>query len=158
MKICTRCLATKDESQFSKHKYGKEGLRSWCKECCNQVSKEIRIGRNRDFSLRAKHNISEKQYLDLLEKQGGVCAACGGSDPQSRWNVFAVDHDHACCPGSKSCGLCIRGLLCYTCNIALGNVSDSISRLEQLIKYLKQQSPLPSCLLTFWRLSCLSFS
>jgi hypothetical protein len=30
-----------------------------------------------------------------------------------------VDHDHACCQKkNRSCGKCIRGLLCHTCNIA----------------------------------------
>jgi hypothetical protein len=47
---------------------------------------------------------------------------CGKPDPEH------VDHDHRT-------GV-VRGMLCFNCNQALGNVRDSIRVLEQLQDYL----------------------
>jgi hypothetical protein len=71
--------------------------------------------------------ITHEERDALLKEQGGKCAACGTHDPGSvkGWHV---DHCH------KNGG--IRGILCATCNIALGQVNDSVERLEALIKYL----------------------
>jgi len=39
-----------------------------------------------------------------------------------------VDHDHQCCPGSYSCGGCVRGFVCSGCNNAVGHVESMQSR------------------------------
>jgi acetyl-CoA carboxylase beta subunit len=33
MKICNKCGIEKDEREFRKNKYGKDGLRTNCKDC-----------------------------------------------------------------------------------------------------------------------------
>ena len=68
-------------------------------------------------ALTRNYNITPEEYEQMLEAQGGQCAICNGSN-DSKKKRLAVDHDHACCPESgKSCGSCIRGLLCDDCNI-----------------------------------------
>lgn len=82
------------------------------------------------------------EYVDrMLQAQGFKCLSCGdaysGRTSGKDRGTFAVDHDHACCPGQKSCGKCIRGLLCYTCNCILGLAKDSIEKLDFCKSYLE---------------------
>lgn len=56
---------------------------------------------------------------------------------------FAIDHDHSCCPGSTSCGLCIRGLLCRHCNTAAGYLLNSAERAGAMARYLAQSTVVP---------------
>ena len=58
----------------------------------------------------------------MIAGQGGLCAACKTDKPKH------VDHDHK--TGR------VRGMLCYLCNQALGNVRDDMRRLQGLIDYL----------------------
>jgi hypothetical protein len=75
--------------------------------------------------------ISVEERDRLLFEQGNVCAACGSDEPGSvkGWHV---DHSHRTDA--------IRGVLCATCNIALGQVGDSIVRLQRLIDYLRKSN------------------
>lgn len=73
----------------------------------------------------------------MLAAQGGVCALCGTDEPGGRG--WCTDHDHSCCPGrSNSCGECIRGILCFGCNTALGNFKDDPVLLQRAIEYVQQ--------------------
>ena len=85
--------------------------------------------------LRNKYSINLEKYNELTIKQHGKCAIC--SEP-SVPKKLGVDHDHNCCPGEKSCGKCIRGLLCNRCNLLLGLCKDSILILQKAVCYLKK--------------------
>ena len=80
------------------------------------------------------YRISIEQFESLLEAQGGVCGICGTDSPGGKGG-WHVDHDHACCPTKRSCGRCVRGLLCAGCNMALGRFLN-VETLVRMVSYL----------------------
>lgn len=86
----------------------------------------------------AKFGLSRIDFDAMLQRQGGRCAVCGTTDPGSTF--WAVDHDHACCPSRKTCGKCVRGILCRSCNQGLGNFADDVDRLTSAVAYLNRTS------------------
>ncbi len=79
---------------------------------------ERRAVQSRRQHLKARYKMTPEEYDCRLKNQGGVCVIC--KNPPAKGQRLAVDHDHACCSGAKTCGKCIRGLLCHKCNRALG--------------------------------------
>jgi hypothetical protein len=87
--------------------------------------------------LLKKYGITVAEYDRLHLGQLGLCAICEG--PQrprktrtGRTNVplFCVDHDHE---NGR-----VRGLLCTSCNLVLGNVKDRPEILRRAIGYLER--------------------
>lgn len=69
------------------------------------------------------YNLSIEDYEDMLNEQSMCCAIC-----QEELNQVRIDHDHK--TGR------VRGLLCHSCNIALGIFKDNESNLYSAIDYL----------------------
>ncbi|WP_439428005.1 endonuclease domain-containing protein [Micromonospora sp. LA-10] len=71
-----------------------------------------------------RYRLTAADYQRPLHAQGGVCAICGGANWRNDQPApLSVDHDHVCCVGGKrTCGRCVRGLLCSTCNGFLGEL------------------------------------
>jgi len=65
--------------------------------------------------LATRYNLTLEAFQAILARQSGGCAICRTGTPGGS-GTWHVDHDHACCPGRRSCGLCVRGLLCASCN------------------------------------------
>lgn len=78
------------------------------------------------YSLKRKYGLTQKEYTEMLDKQKGVCAICGGVCTRR----LAVDHDHE--TGK------VRGLLCNNCNRGLGHFQDNVGFLDAAIRYLKE--------------------
>ena len=86
----------------------------------HRESPESRKKSNRKYRI-SSYGLTQEMFDLLLEEQQNACGMC--HEPFEERQLIHVDHDHACCQRkNRSCGRCIRGLLCHTCNIALGYI------------------------------------
>jgi hypothetical protein len=86
------------------------------------------MGCERAEKRRRRYGVTETQFVDMFEAQGRRCAACKTTVTDGR--DWCLDHSHRT---TKN-----RGILCHSCNRALGNVKDSMEILQALIDYLKR--------------------
>ena len=79
---------------------------------------EVRLRQRQRFVFNS-YNLTPEQHTELLDKQGYRCAFphCG-----VKVDIFSpIDHDHGCCPtNARSCGKCVRSVLCSLHNTGLG--------------------------------------
>ena len=142
-KICSICKTEKSFEHFYDHKNGKDGKFTYCIPCHNQKLRDHKKNNPQMWSvynlranLKMNYGMTVEDYERMLAKQNGKCAICKTEDPGGP--RFYIDHDHSCCNGRKSCGKCIRGLLCNNCNNGLGRFKDSIESLASALAYLSQ--------------------
>lgn len=142
-KKCVTCDEIKAVDDFYPSRAGRLGIGSKCKKCCNA---DVRTWRDENPEKAArltlngnlrKYNLSPERYAAMLQAQDSCCAICGTDRPGGQGR-FHVDHDHKCCPGIRSCGRCVRGLLCNNCNAGLGRFEDNVVALRKAIDYLEQ--------------------
>lgn len=150
MKICLGCGINKPLDDYYFKNKAKKLYRSRCKKCyleqnsltmgssaeANKRYRQNNPDAARNSELKTKFNITLNQYNERLIEQAGVCKICGEVNQGGK--RLAVDHDHSCCPGVKSCGNCIRGLLCDRCNTTLGKFNDSPELIRKLADYLEK--------------------
>jgi len=143
LKACSICGVIKPLNDFAKRKTIKSGHATFCKKCHQDNTrkwKKENADKVRDTRLKHKFGISLQTYSDMFDKQNGVCAICSKDEIISingSIRRLAVDHDRKCCAGQKSCGKCIRGLLCQYCNTALGLFREDEILLLKAINYIK---------------------
>ena len=126
-KWCPSCSQWLAQDAFHKSSRQPDGLCGSCKDC-GRVHARLTVFR--------RYSITEQRYDEILAAQGGVCAIC---KKDCRRGSLSVDHDHTCCPGVKSCGKCVRGLLCRTCNQALGNLRDDPTLMRAAADYVESE-------------------
>jgi Recombination endonuclease VII len=131
--LCERCYRHNRKGWMQTYYRRKKrmGLKSW-----RQYRHETRIQR-----------IYHKTWIwfqETLKRQKFACV-CGRIfkvDVGKRLTPH-IDHDHACCSGSTSCGKCVRGILCFRCNTVLGFYESEPHLLPTYLRrYLAKFSPL----------------
>lgn len=91
--------------------------------------------RKHENHVARQYNLPSGVYDKLYEYQGKKCWICQRATGATK--KLAIDHMHACCPGPKSCGNCVRGLTCSKCNWILSHARDNSYFFQRAIEYLK---------------------
>lgn len=166
MKTCARCKIEKSTTEFYHTGAGKP--KSYCKDCDKALRREryaanpavraaaianaaqwaaanperlsaIRKRNQPNNHRKYKYKLDRPRWDAMVLAQEGRCAVCG----QPMVGKVCVDHDHSCCPGEKTCGQCVRGLLDQHCNTGIGHLGESPERLRAAAAYLEASAPLP---------------
>jgi hypothetical protein len=163
VKTCKVCGIAKPLDEFYANKGGRDGRRPECKSChlaarkarydanprvyIERVLKWQRENRDRYLAkqreykesgrkaisdrkshLKRKYGLTIEEFDAMLAAQGGGCAICGYPDADN------VDHDHA--TGR------VRGILCWNCNVGVGQFEDSEDRLAAAMAYVTRDEEL----------------
>lgn len=151
-KLCSKCKEVKPRSEFAHHGKTADRLQYYCKPCAvlavlssrkkdpashrqaNLVweRENLTIEQKADNNLFHKLGLPHGTYAQMYDKQGGVCAICGGTDLGKGSRRFHVDHCHKT--------NVVRGLLCSPCNTGLGQFKENINILLLAIQYLNSYS------------------
>jgi hypothetical protein len=85
--------------------------------------------RKRDGIKFRRHGMTAGEWDTLYDEQQGCCYLCGG-DLGDNLKHIHIDHDHRCCPPTRSCSKCRRGLACNRCNVIAGWAHDDAGYLR----------------------------
>lgn len=88
---------------------------------------------NRNWKLRNVYGITPEHYDEIYHRQGGKCAICfsGIAWGTGDNNSLHIDHDHET--------QYVRGLLCGSCNMAIGLLKENITFLQNAVSYLQER-------------------
>ena len=128
------------ESQFNRNKYNVDGLQRQCRACRKVYADRTKDSSRSQYLMRA-YNMTPQEFEEMFDSQGRRCLICSTDTPNGRHSSWCVDHDHTCCPEAKTCGECVRGIICCRCNRLLGLAKDSQTTLIRAALYLEQSVP-----------------
>lgn len=111
---------------------------------CHRARKKVTKASTHENYVGKTYGLKPEEYARILELQSGRCYLCRRATGATK--KLAVDHDHACCPETPTCGRCTRGLLCGPCNKIMGHARDDQEFFERGKQYLR----LPPARIVIW--------
>ena len=147
MTTAVRCVPCQEEhiKQTNRERYVRDriNIMKRVRERWFGFTAEERRAIQRRTQRLSKFGMTPEDYEDMLIAQSYACAIC--LEPETHRykgmiTELVVDHDRSCCPGKKSCGECIRGLLCHKCNSGLGMFNDNLDSITRAFAYLKDHT------------------
>ncbi|WP_424870631.1 endonuclease VII domain-containing protein [Streptomyces sp. SAI-229] len=114
-KLCLKCDEVKPWSEWHRNATASDGLSTRCKAC--------RAAEGRAGHLKRQYGITEAESDELIASQGGICCICLAAPAKH------VDHCHE--TGR------VRGVLCFSCNAALGQFKDRPDAIRRAAAYVE---------------------
>ena len=108
----TGCGKYKLPGEFGKCNSKEDGRDVYCLVCTRRKDRVRNKKRNKACLLWKRYRMRPKERQAMLDAQGGCCARCRAT----LVNGGCLDHAHECCPGTRSCGQCVRAIVCRSCN------------------------------------------
>lgn len=121
---CVACRRFLPATEFAFKNKDCQRRQSRCRPCMKEYNEHNGVW---DL-LYSRHRITKTQYTAIYEHQMGRCAICGTVKSGVGQNKLYVDHNH-------NTGV-VRGLLCMSCNTALGHFRDNRELLVRAVDYL----------------------
>ncbi|MGD6750825.1 endonuclease VII domain-containing protein [Streptomyces sp. BH105] len=114
-KYCRSCGEIKAHDEWHRNATASDGLSTSCKDC--------RATKGRAGHLKRQYGITEAERDELVAAQVGVCCIC--------LDAPAVHVDHCHETGR------VRGVLCFSCNAALGQFRDRPDAIRRAAAYVE---------------------
>ncbi|WAL94491.1 endonuclease VII domain-containing protein [Streptomyces sp. Je 1-369] len=114
-KRCPQCTEVKPHAEWEPNPTSSDGYSSYCKIC--------RAERNQRSYFKRKYGITMAERDELVLSQAGVCCICLAAP--------AVHVDHCHDTGR------VRGVLCFSCNAALGQFKDRPDSIRRAAAYVE---------------------
>lgn len=138
-KLCSICGERKPPRQFTTDRNNPDGRSNRCRDCARTHHRSWRAINASE--LKKKHSrlyryktwgIGPEEFMAMLVAQDYKCPVCAEelSLDAGRGKNACIDHDHV--SGQ------IRGILCSSCNRAIGLLKESILILGNAVEYMRK--------------------
>ena len=119
----------RDREHYHNVRKHDERYRGYVRKARLKQDVDEKYNKGRENFLRYKYGITGEDVAAMLVEQKNCCAICLAPFGTDRKSTHHVDHCHA--TGE------VRALLCFTCNVMLGNAKDNITILRNAVRYLE---------------------